>query len=167
MRAIYFLIVGVCLALISCGSKGDNAPPPLDKGMLLGKWEAREADQLIQAIEFKDDKTFVMRFLNVPDAISGTYSWSGEFSLGLQYQPSEAAQAASKGVLKDIKSRLADGAAKMGGGPIGDNMRKTAEQYPDEWPAKNEMRVSLSDRYGPDLTLVEQKGLIFSFKKPK
>jgi hypothetical protein len=134
--------------------------------MLLGKWEAREADQLIQAIEFKEDNSFVMRVLNVPDAISGTYSWSGEFSLGLQYQPSESAQAACKGVLKDIKSRLGDGAAKMGG-PIGDNMRKTAERYPDEWPAKNEMRVALSDRYGPDLTLTEEKGLIFAFKKPK
>jgi hypothetical protein len=166
MRANYLFIIALSLTLSACGSKGSNAPPPLDKSLLVGKWESREADQLIQAVEFRDDNSFVMRILNVRDTIPGTYSWSGEFSISLQYKPSESAQAACKGVLKEIKSRLSDGGTKMGG-PIGDNMRKTSERYPDDWPANEEMRVALSDRYGPDLTLTEEKGLIFSFKRPK
>ena len=61
--------------------KENHSPPPLDKGMLLGKWEAEEPEQLIQAFEFGADKSLRMWLKQVPDPVSGTYDWSGHASL--------------------------------------------------------------------------------------
>lgn len=168
MRFAYcFLPVAVCLPLCACGSKeGGHAPPPLDTELLLGKWQAFETDQLIQSFEFKPDQTFSMQIRNVPEVIPGKYSWSGDYSLRLEYQPSEEVQKACRAALKEMKHNMTGAASKMGG-TIGDNILQSAAKYPDELPAKEELRVGLSDRYGPNLSLTTAKGLIWTFKKPK
>jgi hypothetical protein len=166
MRSAYFfLFFAVCLPLGACGSKGGSKAPPVpDRNLLQCAWQAYETDQLFQSMEFKPDQTFSLRVRDVPEAISGKYAWSGDYSLHLDYQPSAEAQKAYRAVVKGMKDTMEVAGKKMGGN-IGDNILKSAARYVDELPAGEEMRVALSESYGGNLSLTTEKGLVYTFKK--
>jgi uncharacterized protein (TIGR03066 family) len=168
MRPTYrFLIYGLGLLLTACGSpKEDHSPPPLDKDMLLGKWEADDPEQLIQEFEFAADKSLHLKLRQVEETVPGTYEWSGNASLTLEYRPSDEAKKASAAVLAAVKQDLRDRAKKTPG-PVGAGLQNAANNYPDELPAKETLRIGMSDRYGPVLVVTTEKGLNMRFKKPQ
>jgi len=163
--AFRLLTCGIGLLLTACGTpKEDHSPPPLDKDMLLGKWEADDPEQLVQGYEFAAEKSLRMKLKQVPETVPGTYDWSGNASLTMEYRPSVEAKKASATVLAAVKQDLRDRAKKTPG-PVGAGLENAANNYPDELPAKELLRIGLSDRYGPVLVITTEKGLNMRFKK--
>jgi hypothetical protein len=161
--------VALSLFLAVCGGckQGQgHAPPPLDKQLFIGKWEADEPEQFIQALEFGTDNTFTMRIKSMPETVPGKYAWTGETRLTLEYQLSEELQKKTKAALAEVKAKIRERGEKAPG-TTGPAIANSAKQYPDELPAKEELRVGLSDRYGPVLILSTESALHFQFKKPK
>jgi hypothetical protein len=166
MRATCGLVIsslGFFLAACS-GSTENHAPPALDRQMLVGKWEADEPEQLLQALEFSADQSFRMTIKQVPETVPGTYTWSGNASLAVEYRPSDEAKKACKATLAAVKQDFRE-RGKKAGGSIGAGLEQAADDYPDELPAKEELRIGMSDRYGPVLVVISAKGLNFRFKK--
>jgi hypothetical protein len=170
MRTFYFgPFVLLCLLLIlcvGCNRSQGHAPPPLDKDLLIGKWDADEPEQFIQSCEFAADRSCKLTLKSVPEIVPGMYSWTGETKLTLEYRPSEEAQKNCKVFLKKLKAAIRE-KGENSPGSTGPALANSANQYPDELPAKEEMRVGLADRYGPVLILTTESGLNFRFKKPK
>jgi hypothetical protein len=157
------LLLGICAG---CKQGQGPAPPPLDKQLFIGKWEADDPEQFIQAFEFGTDHTFKMTIKSLPEAVPGKYAWTGETRLTLEYQLSEALQKKTKAILAEVKAKIRERGEKAPG-PTGPAITNSANQYPDELPPKEELRVGLSDRYGPVLIVTTESGLNFRFKKPK
>lgn len=168
MRARFaYRLTALCLLLgasSGCKQGQGHAPPPLDKEQLVGKWETDEPEQFIQGFEFGADHSFKMMIKSVPEAVPGKYSWTGETKITLEYQPSEELQKKVKAVLGDFKAKIRERGEKSPG-TSGPAIIKSANQYPDELPAKEELHVGMSDRYGPVLIVSTQSALNFRFKK--
>jgi hypothetical protein len=161
------MIFSLSWLLAACGGPSeDHSPPALDKEMLLGQWEAYDPEQLIQAYEFAADKSLRMKLKQVPEVVPGSYDWSGNASLTLEYLPSEQSKKACEAVLAAVKQDLRE-RGKKSPGPVGAGLEKAADNYPDELPTKETLRIGMSDRYGPVLVVTTEKGLNMRFKKPK
>src|SRR5262249_8633906 len=163
------LLAASALCLSACGPKEEvHGPPPLDRNMLIGKWEPEEAEQFFQEVEFENDKSFRVSIWHVPEVVPATYSWSGNNMLTVQYHPSEAAKKSYKKSLADYRERIKK-LAENNIPQYRDVIAKSANDYTDELPAEEELRIGLSttERQGPNLTLKTKTGINYSFKKPK
>jgi hypothetical protein len=159
------LFVILSLLLGACGGcKHAQAPPPLDKDLLIGKWETDDPEQFVQTCEFAADHSMKMTIKKLPEAVPGKYTWSGDKTLSVEYQPSEEMQKQGKVLLAEIKKERKELGEKTGG-PTGAGILSSANLYPDELPAKEDFQVGLSPVNGPVLLLTTEKGLKFHFKK--
>jgi hypothetical protein len=163
------LFLGLCLLLLVCGGckQGQGqAPPPLDKDMLIGKWEADDPEQFIQTFEFAADHSLKMTIRTLPDVVPGKFEWTGETKLTVEYQPSEEMQKKCRAFLADFKAKTRERGEKTPG-PTGAAITRSADLYPDEVPTKDVYQVGLSDRHGPVLIVSTEKELRQRFKRPK
>src|SRR5260221_11374100 len=86
------LLVGAC----GGGATENHGPPPVNQALLIGKWTADDADQLVQGYEFAADKSLKMTLWQMPEPITGTYSWSDNGVLSTEYRLSDETKTAVK-----------------------------------------------------------------------
>jgi hypothetical protein len=170
MRALCLLVAGgLALLAASCGSgkvkTDDITPVSKYKEMLLGKWQADDEVQLVQAYEFGPDNKLTVTFKGMKEAIQGKYSWTGDRELELEYQATGEAEKGYAAVIKAHKEPQRKQAA--GGGPIGDAVRKSLDMIPDELPAKEKVKVILGEKPHELLIVTLEQGLTLNFVRPK
>jgi hypothetical protein len=93
MRAKLVLVGGLALLLGSCAG-ARQAPPPLKKEPLLGKWKNSSSTQFVAGYKFSDDATARVTIKGMQQPILAHYTWSGDRSLDLEYQVPEEVQQA-------------------------------------------------------------------------
>jgi hypothetical protein len=172
MRAPCLLVAGsLALLVVSCGSGGGNVKPndvtPVSKykELLAGKWDADGENQLVRTYEFGPDNKAAMTLKGVPAAFQGTYSWTGDREVEIEYQASAEAKkdyAAAVKAHKDPQRKMAEG-----GGPIADAVKKSLDAIPDELPAKEKVKVILSEKPREMLILTLDGGLMLNFNRAK
>jgi hypothetical protein len=172
MRALGLLVAGgFALLITSCGSgsgkvaTNDVVPVSKYKEMLVGKWKADGNDQLVQAYEFGPDNKVKVAFHGMKEPVEGKYSWAGDRDLELEYQASDAAKKDYAAAVKAHKDPLRKQAEA--GGPIGDAVRKSLEAIPDELPAKEKVKVIMSEKPHDLLIVTLEKGLTLNFDRAK
>jgi hypothetical protein len=157
------------LLITSCGSGTVKTDPVVPVGkykeMLVGKWVADTPNQLVQAYEFGPDDKFKMTVKGITGAIEGKYSWVGDRELELEYQASEAAKKEYVAAVQASKEPLRKTAE--GGGPIGDAVKKSMDAIPDELPAKETVKVILSEKPHDLMIVTLEKGLTLNFDRAK
>jgi hypothetical protein len=164
MRATPLLAGGLALLLGACSppTKPGNAPPPLNKQLLLGKWKNTSEAQFVVGYEFEEGGALKMTVQGVKQPVSGRYTWAGERNLDLEYQAPEdvkkAFAAAAKAYKEDIQERIKAGRLpdRAGPGMLG--------VVPDELPAKETFQVGLSEK-PRRLTLIRSGGASQIFEK--
>jgi hypothetical protein len=158
MRAKLSLVAVLALVLAACSGNpsksNSNAPPPVDKKLLAGKWKNSSDANLIAGYEFADDRAFKVSIKGMKDPIPGHYSWSGDRELTLEYHPAADAQEKYKTAAKAYKDDVAE-QIKSGNLPdrAGPSILSTVR---DEWPAKETFRVAISDK--PRLLMLTPEG---------
>jgi len=170
MRNLFLLLIlGACLLTGGCGdSKGVQSPPALNQDLIIGKWEAEEPDQFIQAFEFNNDKSARMTIWQVKEPVKATYSWSGSNTVLVEYQASDEDRKGYRAGVEAMKAKRLKAAEQAGGGgPIANGLKRSIDQFNAELPAREEFRVGASAGQHPTLVLSSEKHLSFSFRRPK
>ena len=156
MRVKLLLIGVLALVIGACSptSTVTNAPPPLDKKLLTGKWKNNSDFQLISGYEFAEDGALKVTILGMGPSLVGRHSWSGERTLDLEYQLTpevqQAYEAAAKAYKDDVEDRIKTGKLDSHAGP---SILGTVR---DKWPATETIKVSFSEK--PRLFMVEGEG---------
>jgi hypothetical protein len=144
------LVVGAC----SRTNSGTNAPPPLDKKLLTGKWKNNSDSQFISGYEFAEDGTLKVTLVGMGPSLVGRHSWSGERTLDLEYQLTpdvqQAYEAAAKAYKDDVEERIKTGKLDSHAGP---SILGTVR---DKWPATETIKVSFNEK--PRQFMVEGEG---------
>src|SRR5713226_2614774 len=86
---VKLLLIGVLAVVVGACSRtssGTNAPPPLDKKLLTGKWKNNSDSQFITGYEFAEDGALKVTILGLGSPLVGRHAWSGERTLDLEYQ---------------------------------------------------------------------------------
>ena len=159
------LTLGMAMLLGACGSKENHAPPAVKRELLAGKWEADDAEQVFQSFEFADDKSLKMTLWHMPEPVTGTYSWSDDGSITVEYILSAEAKKTCTQHLEAFREHKRE-LGKKAGGQYADKISQSANNYPDVLLDKQDYRVSLSEGKADDLELFSGTGLNFRFKKP-
>jgi hypothetical protein len=155
----------ILVFVAACGGpKANNAPPAVKRELLTGKWQAREKEQLFQTIEFKDDKTFQATLFQTPSSISGTYAWSGDTKLTLEFQSTGEGKKSGKEALAAYRQHVKE-RAKAGGGQYEQQITASASQYADELIDKQDWIVNITEGQNADLVLKSNQGVEFVFKR--
>jgi hypothetical protein len=170
MRTLCLIVLGTLgLLAASCGSgtvrTDDVTPVSKYKEMLVGKWDADLEDQFVQAYEFGPDNKLKVTVKGMKEPISGKYAWQGDRELELEYQAPEEVKknfAAAIKAIKDPKRKMAEG-----GGPIGDAVKSSLDSIPDELPAKESVKVILSEKPHDLLIVTLERGLTLNFNRAK
>jgi hypothetical protein len=159
-------VIVLALFLSACGGSGvSHAPPAANRDLLAGKWQAREQEQLFQSFEFKDDKSFQVTLWQLPEPITGTYSWSGDNTITLEYKLSEETKKAGKETLAAYRQHIKD-RAKAGGGQYAEQIANSSANYEDGLLDKQDWRIGLFPGAHEEMNLKSNKGLEFTFKRP-
>jgi hypothetical protein len=153
MRVPLPLVAGLALFLAAC-SGNSHAPPPLDKSLLAGKWKNSSDMHMVAGYEFADDKSFKVTIRGMKEPIPGSYSWSGDRDLTLEYRPTadflEEYKAAVKALKDDVAEQIKSGKLSDRAGP------SILSALREEWPAKETLRVAISDK--PRLLMLTPEG---------
>ena len=158
-------VIVLALFLSACGGSGvSHAPPAANRDLLAGKWQAREQEQLFQSFEFKDDKSFQVTLWQLPEPITGTYSWSGDNTITLEYKLSEETKKAGKETLAAYRQHIKD-RAKAGGGQYAEQIANSSANYEDGLLDKQDWHIGLVPGAHEEMNL-SKKGLEFTFKRP-
>jgi hypothetical protein len=160
------LVIGMSLLLGACGSSESHAPPPVNRDLLLGKWEAEEPEQLFQTFEFKADKSFIVTFWHKPETVAGNYSWSSDGTISVEFLLSEEAKKACKQTLASFREDIQERGKNLKG-QYGQQVSDSAKRFPDELLEKRDYRVGISEGKIVVLVLILDKDLNFRFQKPK
>ena len=160
-------VILLALFLSACGgSNVSHAPPTINRELLVGKWQATESEQVIQSYEFAADKSIQVRFWNQAEPLKGTYAWTGDNTIAVEYQLPGETKIAYQELLGKFRNHIVDRAKKSGGQHV-EQIAKSSEQYTDELLDKQNYRVGLSEGASPVLVLFTDKGMQFQFKKAK
>jgi hypothetical protein len=156
---------GILFFVAACGGPTPNsAPPAVKRELLTGKWQAREKEQLFQTIEFKDDKKFQATLFKTQSPIAGTYAWSGDTKLTLEFQFTDEGKKAGKEALAAYRQYVKD-RAKAGGGQYEQQITASASQYVDDLIDKQDWIVNITEGQNADLVLKSNQGVEFVFKR--
>src|SRR6516164_4337258 len=137
------VVIVLALFMSACGGSGvSHAPPAANRDLLAGKWLAREQEQLFQSFEFKDDESFQVTLWQLPEPITGTYSWSGDNSITLEYKLTDETKKAGKETLAAYRQHIKD-RAKAGGGQYAEQIANSSANYEDGLLDKQDWRVGL------------------------
>jgi hypothetical protein len=159
------LVGGILLLAGACGgSNVSHGPPAINQDALIAKWQAREKEQLFQNLEFKADKSFQLTLWQLPTPITGTYSWTGNNTVALEFGGDTLK--AGKEALETYRQHVRD-RSKAGGGQYEQQITASASLYTDDLLDKQDWRVGLVEGPKAELTLHCSKGLDFTFKKPE
>lgn len=144
MRAKFLVVAGLALFLGACTGGGGNAPPPLDRKQLTGKWKASSEFPFISGREFAEDGTMKTTFRGMEKPLPGRYTWEGDRTLSLEYDKGDDARqayaAAVKAFQKDVNDRIHDGRLSDRAGP------SILGAIPEELPAQETFRVGISEK---------------------
>ena len=98
----------------------------------------------------------------MPEPIPGTYAWSGNTVLTLEYHPSDDARKAYQEQAAAYRERIRANAS----GQYAASIAKSADRYPEALPDKEELRIGLSEN--PVLLVVTTPTEIkYTFNKAK
>ena len=160
------VVIVLGLLLTACGgSNQSHAPPAANRNLLAGKWQAREKEQLFQSFEFKDDKSFQVTLWQMQEPISGTFSWSGDNTITLDYKLSDESKKAGNETLAAYRQHVKD-RAKAGGGQYAEQIANSSANYEDGLLDKQDWRIGLVEGAHEEMNLKSNKGLEFTFKRP-
>jgi len=161
------VVTGLALFLGACGGSNEShAPPALNRDLIVGKWQAVESEQVIQSYEFAADNSIVMTFWHRAEPVKGTYSWSGDNKITVEYQLPDETKKSCQEVLANYRQHLKD-RAKSGGGQYAEQIGNSANRWTDELLDTQVYRVGISEGANAILVLHSEKDLEFQFKKPK
>lgn len=165
MRAKLVLVGGLVLLAGACANKVSHAPPTFDKQLLIGKWKNVADAQIISGYEFAEDGGLKMSVKGMDKPITGRYAWSGERALDLEYQVPDDVQKAYQAAVKvykdDVKERVESKKISDRAGPA------MLSAVRDEWPAKETVRASISEKDHFLILVDEKSGLTMTFEKAK
>jgi hypothetical protein len=154
MRAKFLLVAGLVLLLGACSGKVSQAPPPINKQLLTGKWKNSSEVQLIAGYEFSDDGALKVTVRGMDLPVLGRYTWSGERTLDLDYKAEADVQkayaAAAKAYKDDVRDRVKAGKLPDRAGP------SILGAVRDEWPASETVQVGISEQ--PRLLMLGSEG---------
>ena len=161
------MLFGTILLFGGCQAKEqDNHPmAPLNRDLLIGKWEADDENQFVQGCEFAADNSFHMTIWHSKAPVNGKFAWSGPTTLTVEYHPSEEAKNAYKSSSAAYRENIQEIGKKSP--QYGPQILGSANNYPDEVPDMEELTVGLSERNKPTLAVATKKGLTFRFRKPE
>jgi hypothetical protein len=145
MRGKLLFVIGLALLLSACSPPRVNQPPPpLKKELLSGKWVSTTDGLLIAGYEFSADGTVKVNVRGMEKPIQARYTWSGDRTVDLDYQLTDEVQQAYKAAVKTYKEGVNDRIKK---GKLPDRAAASImSTAPDELPAKETMRVALSEK---------------------
>jgi hypothetical protein len=154
MRAKFLLVAGLFLLLGACSSKVSQAPPPLNKQLLTGKWKNSSEVQLIAGYEFSDDGALKVTVRGMDLPVLGRYTWSGERTLDLDYKAEADVQKAYAAAAKAYKDDVQD---RIKAGKLPDRASSSIlGAVRDEWPASETVHVGISEQ--PRLLMLGSEG---------
>jgi hypothetical protein len=158
---VLLLVLGGCTE-----HKANPGPPPINKELLHGKWQADNPEQFIQGFEFGTDQAAKMMIWQMKDPVVGAFSWSGN-ALLIEFQPTEEIQKEYKASLQALKAKLKE-LGKAMGGHQGEGVAKSADNYPSELPKSQEFHVGFNERpEGITMVLRPPSGQNYRFVKAK
>src|SRR5437870_1346552 len=102
------MLFGTILLFGGCQAKEQDHHPmaPLNRDLLIGKWEADDESQFVQGCEFAADNSFHMTIWHSKAPIDGKYAWSGPTTLTVEYHPSEEAKTAYASSLLEFREQI-------------------------------------------------------------
>jgi hypothetical protein len=156
MRAKTLLIVSLAVLSGACSGAGSgtNAPPPIDKKLLAGKWKSSSESLIITGYEFGEEGTLKVTIRGMEKPIEGRYAWNGERTLGLEYQTTaevqQAYEAAAKAYKENVEAQIKSGKLLDRAGP------SMLSGVPDKWPTAETIQVAISET--PRLLILTKEG---------
>jgi hypothetical protein len=163
MRAKVLLVGAVALLLGSCTTRVVHAPPAPNKQLLPGKWKNSADLQFVTGYEFADDGTVKVGIQGMEQPLAGRYTWSSERTLDLEYpatpEVQKAYQTAAKAYKEQVEARVKKGDLYERAAPA------LLGSVRDELPAKETIKVALSEAPLPSLYLEMADGATQTFEK--
>ena len=159
-------VIVLALFLSACGgSNVSHAPPAANRDLLAGKWQAREQEQLFQSFEFKDDKSFQVTLWQLPEPITGSYSWSGDNTITLDYKFSDETKKACMEKLASYREHVKE-RGKASRSQYAEQIANSSANFEDGLLDKQDWRIGLFEGAHEEMNLKSNKGLEFTFKRP-
>ncbi|HEY1858755.1 MAG TPA: hypothetical protein VGG61_00260 [Gemmataceae bacterium] len=162
VKLLFFGVLALLVGACSPTSTGTNAPPPLDKHLLTGKWKNDSESQLVQGYEFAEDGALKVTILGMDAPLAGRYAWNGERTIGMEFQLApevgQAYEAAAKAYKDNVMDQIKTGKLSDRAGP---SILGTVH---DQWPTSETLKVALSEK-PPLLILGNDAGFTQHFNK--
>jgi uncharacterized protein (TIGR03066 family) len=159
MRTLRVVLVGAAgLVLAACTAattKKADAPASVDrpKDVIVGRWEATDKNQFFQVFEFEPEGKLKLTVKDEKDPVPGTYQFTDDSTLEVEYQVPEATKKAYRESVKAAKKALADAAEKTKdagkdldvniGGLITGALQESIKDLPDEFPTKDKFKAEV------------------------
>jgi hypothetical protein len=172
MRVLCLLLTGALgLLAVACGGppvkKHEPTPVSQYKELLPGRWQVLEKVHLVQGYEFGPGDKLKMTVQGLDEPIEGTFTWTGDRELRLDYRASEKVRKDYAAAVRKHKAPDEKLLAEGKGDKAAYGIRRGLDSIPDELAASETVKVVLGEEPVEVLLVTTPQGTTRTFHRPK